>query len=536
MTREARAEVAFFGGNLLTQDPRQPVATALAVARHRIIAVGSDDDIDNVCGPATRRINLGGATMVPGFNDAHVHVWKVGQLRTRVLDMRGAASMADMAERLRAFAAALPPGAWFQARGYNEALLAEGRHPTRVDIDAMLPDRPGIITRTCGHMAVVNSAALALAGITRATTPPAGGDILRDDSGEPNGRLIETALGLVARVVPKPTIDDLGAMIESCARHHLSLGITSATDPAAMPDLLDAYRALDREQRLPYRVNVLAIRRPDGGRETLPLPERTITNRLRIDGVKFFADGGLSGATAALRVPYRHTTTADPMGRGVLRFERDELLELAMAAQTAGLRIGTHAIGDRAIDLVLDVYEALERQAPGGPRHRIEHFGLPDAPQIARVARGGWIAVPQAIFLAELGVNFRRYLPDEYLPRCYPLRRVWDAGIAVALSSDAPVVRDDNPLAGMAAALLRRDAEGVAIASDQSLKAQECLWAYTMAGAIASGDEGNRGSLSPGKWADLAIIDGDLLATPPELLTTLRVRQTWLDGALVYEG
>jgi predicted amidohydrolase YtcJ len=257
-----------------------------------------------------------------------------------------------------------------------------------------------------------------------------------------------------------------------------------------------------------------------------------VSDTLRIDSVKFFADGGLSGATAAISVPYK--VTGD---QGVLRFETDDLRELMWEAHDAGFRIGTHAIGDVALEQVISVYEDLHRRkASPHLRHRIEHLGLPVRDHLARCKALGIIAVPQTVFIAALGTAYRRYLPDHLLDIAYPVRAMLDAGLTVALSSDAPVVPDDNPLLGMKAALDRRDATGGTIAPDQAITAEEALYAYTMGGAIASGDDANRGSLTPGKWADLVVLSGDPLTTPADELLNIRVRQTYVGGVLRYEG
>jgi predicted amidohydrolase YtcJ len=315
-------------------------------------------------------------------------------------------------------------------------------------------------------------------------------------------------------------------------QHQLALGITSATDPLLTPEILAVYRALEQAGELSVRINGLPIRRPDGGTETLPLPERFVSDTLRIDCVKFFADGGLSGATAAISQPYKVTGET-----GVLRFDTDDLLELAWEAHDAGFRIGTHAIGDVALDQVIGVYEAIHARKPGtGLRHRIEHLGLPSADHLRRCAALDIIAVPQTIFISALGGAFRRYLPDAFIDRCYPVRAMLDAGLTVALSSDAPVVPDDNPLSGMKAARDRRDPSGEPLAPAQAITAFEALYGYTMGGAIASGDAGNRGSLTPGKWADMIVLNGDPLTAEPDALLDMRVEQTYVGGRLVYEA
>ncbi|MBZ0290202.1 MAG: amidohydrolase family protein, partial [Anaerolineae bacterium] len=236
---------------------------------------------------------------------------------------------------------------------------------------------------------------------------------------------------------------------------------------------------------------------------------------------------------------------------GVQRFETDDLTQLMWEAHAAGYRIGTHAIGDVALDQIIGVYEELYRRESLTPspspsrrgeqsklrlRHRIEHLGLPSAEHLRRCKAMDVIAVPQTVFLPALGASFRRYLPDVYIPRCYPVRTMLDAGLTVALSSDAPVVPDDNPILGMKAAMDRLDPNGQAIAPEQAISAVEALYGYTMGGAIASGDADNRGSLTPGKWADLAVLSGDPLHTPGENLLTITVEQTYVGGKLAYEA
>ncbi|MBZ0306662.1 MAG: amidohydrolase [Anaerolineae bacterium] len=515
-------DTIFYHGLLLTQDQKLPRAEAVAVQNGKILAVGSNDEILPLAQASTRKFDLAGCTLIPGFNDAHVHVWKVGHLLTSMLDVRGVGSLPELQQKMAVFSANLRDGQWFMGRGYNEAQMVEGRHPTRHDLDAVLPDRPAYLIRTCAHIAVVNSKALEIAGITADTLPPPGGRIDRDEHGIPTGVLHETALGLVFNHIPEPTADDYTAMITAATRHQLSYGITSATDPGVMPNLLAVYQKMDAEKKLLNRLNVMKIRRPDGGTQTLPLPEKYHSDHLHVDSVKFFADGGLSGATAALSIPYRHKNDT-----GVPRFELEELYELALEAHQAGLRIGIHAIGDVAIEQVLNVYEKLP-----GKRHRIEHFGLPTPDHLRRARAAGVIVVPQTIFIYELGGNFRKYLPDSLLPGTYPVRAMLDAGLEVALSSDAPVVKNDNPLLGMQAAILRKDVAGEQVAPAQAITAREALYAYTMGGAIASGDETNRGSLTPGKWADFAVLSGSPLDTPPEALTDLRVEMTIVGGAV----
>jgi predicted amidohydrolase YtcJ len=317
-------------------------------------------------------------------------------------------------------------------------------------------------------------------------------------------------------------------MILAALRHQLSLGITASSDCGVTPELLAVYRDMDRRSALPARMLVMPLRRVDGRAEAVRLPEQHVSDWLRVDTVKFLADGGLSGGTAALSVPYRHAAT-----KGTLRFAPEDLLLLCKESHRAGWRIATHAIGDVAIDLVLDIYESLGAH-PKGLAHRIEHFGLPSAPQLARAAAIGVISVPQAIFIYSLGGNFLEMLPDEFLPRCYPIRAMLEAGLITALSSDAPVVEDDNPITGMYAAIARRTNGGATIAPEQGITAAEALHAYTAGGALAAGEFTARGSIAPGKWADLAVLSADPLAAQTEALRDIKVDMTFVAGEQVF--
>ncbi len=345
-------------------DPDCPVAEALLVEGERIAAAGRYDELSPALREGAAAVDLGGGCLLPGFNDAHIHVWKVGHLLTSLLDLRGVRSILELQERLSAFAENYP-GEWIVGRGFNELQLAERRLPGADDLDAVVPGRPVLLIRTCAHIAVVNRRAMQVAGIDHRSSPPPGGTIEKDERGRPTGVLAETALGLIMRHVPPPTAADYRRMIGEAGREMLSMGITSATDPAVLPDLLAVYREMAQGGGLPLRINALAIRLPDGGTEPLPLPEKYRGDYLRVDGIKFFGDGGLSGQTAALRRPYRGG------GKGILRLEEDSFFELAAEAHRRGYRIGTHAIGDAAIEVVVRVYERLERDGHSGtPPHR----------------------------------------------------------------------------------------------------------------------------------------------------------------------
>lgn len=530
-TGNARDMQIFFNGTILTQDARQLNAEAMAVSEGKIKAIGTLDELRPLQSHGGQMIDLHGKILVPGFIDAHVHIWKVGNLLTYMLDLRGVRSFEEMADRLLSYRQQFPEAQWILARGFNEATMREGRIPDRRDLDRIIPDQPVCLIRTCAHVAVVNTLALEKCNVTASTPIPAGGEIRRDAAGQPNGIFSETALGLVMDHIPPYTAAQYQRMILTAQQELFRAGITSASDPAVMPDLEEAYRLMDRNGELSLRVNAFPIRIPDGGHEVLSLPERYESSFLKIDTVKFFADGGLSGKTAALLRPYRNSQDF-----GMLRLERDSFYRLAHESQQMGFRIATHAIGDRAIGLVVDVYQALQKDNDAGLRHRIEHLGLPGRRELDAMQQMGTHSVAQSIFLYELGLNFRKYLPDDYLEQCYPLRSVLEHGINLSLSSDAPVVRDFSPLRGIQCAVERCDAEGNVIGESQRISPAEALYAYTMGSALANGDEASRGSLEVGKWADCVVLDADPTQTPSGKISGIEVLETYVGGERVFSS
>jgi hypothetical protein len=520
-------DTLFVNGNVLTMHDCGR-ASAVGVVDGKIAAVGEECDLAAGRSPSTRMVDLEGSTMLPGFEDAHAHIWKLGSLLTSSLDLRGSPSIEQIGLQLKERDSQLPAASWLQGRGFNEISMAEGRLPQRADLDRFVPNRPVLLTRTCGHVFVANSEALRIAGVTRDTVPPMGGVIERGPDGEPNGVLHETAVGLVNRVLPAPNGRDYRAMIDAALQRQLSFGITASSDCGVLPGLLETYLEMDAEGVLPARMTVMPLAKPDGGSSSPAKMGRYRSPMLNVDTVKFLADGGLSGGTAALSVPYRNSASC-----GVTRFDTEELFALFAEFQNLGWRLCTHAIGDAAIEQVLSLYEQLPRNPYQG-RHRIEHLGLASRKQMKRMVATGAIAVTQPIFLDELGENFMAYVPNALAEQVYPIRDMLDAGLTVAFSSDAPVVRNDAPLKGVEAAVLRRTAAGNCILPGQGISAQEALFAYTAAAAEASGEELSRGSIQPGRWADFVILSADPTNVPAEAISQIQVQQTYLAGKLVY--
>jgi predicted amidohydrolase YtcJ len=520
-------ELIVYNADVLTQNVHQPRAEAFTVTNGKIIAVGSNETILALQQSHTNTVNAEGNTVLPGFIDAHIHVWKVGNLKTFLLDVRGVSSIEEMQDKLNDFIKQNQGNGWIQARGFNEAMMKEKRMPTKEDLDKVATGRPLWVIRTCAHIGVANSKAMELSGINKSGQAPVGGEMRLDNDGNPNGIFTESALGLISQHIPPYSKENYALMIRAAEDELLRYGITSASDPAVMPDLLEAYDHLYRNNELRVRIHAFPVRIPDGTTEILPLPALHRSSSFNVNIVKFFADGGLSGMTAAMHKPYKNNSST-----GVLRLTEDLFYPVAKEAAANGFGIATHAIGDAAIDVVLNVYERIRKEYPN-TLLRVEHLGLPSQKHLHQMHEQNIHCVSQSIFLKELGRNFSLYLEDERLQQIYPYRNVVDAKVNLALSSDAPVVNDFNPLTGIRTAMLRKDADGDTIGDNQKLSLHECLHAYTLAAAKANGNDTLTGSIETGKLADFIVLNKKL-DEHTVFDADLKVNMTYVGGIRKY--
>lgn len=501
---------------------------AIFVEDNKIKAVGSYDALKPLINESTKIIDGSSKTLMPGFNDTHIHIWKVGNLKTYMLDVRGVQSKDELLSMLSDYNHKYPEVAWINARGFNEAAWKENIIPTKEDLDKVSTSKPIYVIRTCAHIAVANSKALELSGITKNTLVPHGGEMRIGYDGNPNGIFTETALALITNHIPPPTKDELKKMVMSAREEMYSYGITAATDPAVDPILLEAYYEMNDAQQLGFRLNALPIVLPDGGNKPYPIPQYFSSDFFNVNTVKFFSDGGLSGKTASLKRTYKNTNE-----KGVLRLDKEQYTSLCTDAIKNNLGIATHAIGDAAIDFVIDVYKELN-EINSSLIKRIEHLGLPSQKNLEDMCLNNIATSMQTIFIDELGKNFSAYLDDEYLSHCYPVRSVLKNNILTALSSDAPVVKNFNPLKGAAAAILRKTSEDVFIAPSESISIGEALKAYTIDAARIS-NLSNYGALKEGMIADFILLDKNPLQTNTEELASINVKKTFVDGECVWE-
>lgn len=520
----------FYNGEFLSfQDGFSAGNTAMVIEDHRILAIGRKEDLAPLTDGHTIAVDLQGRSIMPGLNDTHIHIWKVGNLLTYMLDLRGASSLEDMQQRILDYHYRFPELTWIVARGFNEAGWSDNRLPDKNDLDKIVPGKPVYVIRTCAHIAVANTAALQHSGIVATTLVPEGGVMHLGIDGRPNGIFSETALGLVANHIPAYSREQLKTMVKAARNEMLRYGITAATDPAVDPLLMEAYQEMDNSGELGFRLNAIPILLPDGGAKPYPIPDLFASAFLKVNTVKFFSDGGLSGKTAALKRHYK-----DSQEKGVLRLEPSNYYRLCQLALENGLGIATHAIGDAAIEFVIKAYTTFCKDFPGSIR-RIEHLGLPEKQHLQDMATAGISTSMQAIFISELGKNFIRYLDADYLSRCYPVRSVLDHGILTALSSDAPVVNNFNPFKGVYAAVSRKDDQGNIIAGQEAISIREALKLYTNTAATISGVS-DFGSLQQGMLADFIEVEKNPLNTAVNDLPDLKVVNTWVNGAIAYSA
>ncbi len=532
---DGKADLILSGGPIW-RGLAQGFAEALAVRDGRVLAAGPAAEIEVLAGRGTRRLNLRGRLAIPAFHDAHMHLMSLGRA-ARTVDLRPEAvgSMTDVVARIAERVRALPPGGWAIGTGYDHDRLAEKRHPTRWDLDRVAPDHPVWVKRCCGHMGVANSKALALAGIDRATPNPSGGVIVREN-GEPTGLLQERAMEALKGALPEPSVDELVEAVEIAGRHCLSFGIGSVMDAcvgmAGGWKDVEAYEAAERTGRLPVRMTMAMGGGPDGIAEQA-FAKGYVTGwggaRLRVGPVKFFTDGSAGGCTAAMREPYTNGDT------GVLIFTDRELDEMVGHYHHRGYQVAVHAIGDAAIDQTIG---AFDRACTDGTcahrRHRIEHCGFVDDGHLDAMVRLGLIPAPQPVFVRDFGDTYLDVLGERRSAACYPMARWHRRGLKPAMSSDTPV-SNVNPFVNLHAALTRRTIGGAVLGADETLTLAEALATYTENGAYACGVDDRLGTLTAGKQADIAVIDGDPFAGSPEDLLSTRVDLTFLDGQAAYD-
>jgi predicted amidohydrolase YtcJ len=540
--RAVPADIVFKNGNVYTVNPRAPRAQAIAVKADRIVFVGSNAAAQKFIGKDTRVVDLRGNTVLPGFADAHQHLSGVG-FREMTLNLEGTTSLEDFLAKVKARVDQAKPGEWVTGRGWIETHWKPPAFPTRWDLDKVAPNNPVILGRADGHGSVANSAALKLAGVDKNTPNPFGGEISKDkQSGEPNGMLLDAAQGLVRRRVPPTTREDAERAVVLGVKRNIELGWTQVQDAGGSYNDVEIFKKLYASGAIKLRI-YKAVHGPGASATRLLTEGPTVgafENRFTFRTIKVVADGALGSRGAALLGPYSDA----PDTSGFLTVKVEELRPMLVEALRKGIQVETHAIGDLANRFTLDEYETAFKAVPAGerkvadPRWRVEHAQIVNPADIPRFAKLGIIPSMQPshaigdLFFAPSRVGIAR------LAGSYAWQSFIKSGVVVAGGSDAPVERGE-PMIEFYAAVARKDQKGFSGEGwhpEEAVSRADALKMFTLWPAYAAFEEKLRGSIEPGKLADLTILSADIMTIPPPEILKTRCVMTVINGEIVYEG
>ena len=510
----------FLNGNVLTMDAARPQAEAIAVAADRIIAVGSNEQIKSLTGPNTRVLDLNGATVLPGFTDCHIHLIEYG-LSLRNIDLQHTQSI----EEVKKIVAERTHGSttWVLGRGWDQEKFAEKRYLTRRDLDEASPEKPVLLRRICGHICVANSAAFTLSGVSAKTPNPPGGIIDHDAAGELTGILRENAVDLVSRSIPPLELKDYSQAALIASEHALRAGLTTVHCITGSELELKALLNLKSEGRLPLRFYVLIPFDQLKAAVALGIRSGFGDEWVRIGAVKIFTDGSLGARTAALEDPYDD----DPENQGVSIYDQQQLDDMVSEAHRSGFQIAAHAIGDKAIAMALHAITRADESAPGrNLRHRIEHASVLNSELIRQMKEAGVVASVQPHFVVS-DVWLEQRLGARRASLAYPFHTLVQSGLILVGGSDCPV-EPLTPLSGIEAAVNRAGGEAITV--------EEAISFYTRNAPYASSEESMKGTITPGKLADLVILTKDPRKVPAARLSEIQVLFTIVGGKFAYEA
>jgi len=539
---EGKASLVLTGGRIWTGDPARPWASALAAGAQGIVAVGDDAAVVSAAGSGARRIALEGRFAMPGINDAHIHFLR-GSMRLTHLDLNGARSLQEIQARLARYAKdnpAVPGNPWIQGYGWQYTVMPGGRLPTRQDLDSVLADRPIFLAAYDGHTGWANSAALALAKVDAKTPFTGWGEVVKDARGEPTGVFKEQAQGLVSAVVPVASKEEQRAALRRGVARAASLGITSIQNAHGSAEDVDLFEEAEAAGELTLRVGVAQTLRPpipaDRVAAVKALAARHAKGLVRVKAVKIVVDGVIEAHTAAMLAPY----TDEPGTKGLPGWTQAQLDETVAAVDRAGLQVYIHAIGDGGVRMSLDAYEKA-RRTNGRPdsRFRVEHLETIDAADVPRFQALGVLASMMPIHADPdtIGV-WAGAIGPERASRAFAWRLMEKAGARLVFSSDWPSTLTLDPWRGLHCAVNRTTDDGRPPGGwlpEHGISVESALRAYTSGGAYAEFEEATKGTLAPGKAADLVVLSADPFKIEPARLHTLRPVMTVFDGKVVYE-
>ncbi len=518
-----KASLAILNANVITLNLKKPKAKAIAVYGKRIIAVGSNLEIRKYIGKKTCVIEARNMTVLPGLVDCHVHLASFGHL-LQTLDLRDITSIKELKQKLREYIDKYPEKTWILGGRWDQEKFAERRYPTRWDLDDVISEKPVFLIRVCGHIGVANSKALQLAGITKSTTIEGGRVDLDEVNGEPNGILMENALELVWKAIPKVSFKELEEACILACQKAVESGLTGVHWLIGSAEEIQVAHRLYSEEKLPLNVYLgIPVEFLDE-LDKLKLPTGFGNEMVKIGFVKIFADGSLGARTAALKDPY----SDKPETKGMMIYTQRKLNRLILKAHKAGLQLAIHAIGDYAVEAVLKAFsKALKKCSKKNHRHRIEHCSVLNPKLIKRIKSLGLIISIQPHFaFSDFWVADR--VGKKRARWVYPFKTLIREGIMVVSGSDCPV-EPINPFLGIWAAVARKSFP------EERLTLEEALKTYTLNAAFASFEEKDKGTIEVGKYADLTIVEGDLEKAELDKIKEVSVKMVIVNGKIVYK-
>jgi predicted amidohydrolase YtcJ len=529
------ADLIVTNARIYTVDDTRPVVEAMAVRGGRVLFVGPARGAMALKGPATRMLDAGGRTIIPGITDAHAHLLGIG-VALRTVDLTGTRSYDEVIARVAARARELPAGTWVVGRGWDQNDWGDTRFPSHDALSKATPDHPVYLTRVDGHAALANARAMQAAGVTAATADPEGGRIERAEGGAPSGVFVDNAQGLVERAVPEASREETRASVLAAVAEANRWGLTGLHDAGAGRATIDVYEELAKAGRFNLRTYVMVSDDSAAIAHYFARgPQSDLYDgRLWIRAVKLYSDGALGSRGAALLEPYSDA----PQNTGLLVSAPEHIRAVAERGLAAGFQVNTHAIGDRGNRVVLDAYErALAARPTADPRFRVEHAQILAPDDVPRFAELGVIPSMQASHQTSDMYWAGTRLGSTRLLGAYAWRSLLNSGVVVPNGSDAPV-EQVNPLISFHAAVARQDARDWPAGGwypEQRMTRDEALKSMTIWPAYAAFQEGMLGSLTPGKYADFVVLDQDIMRVPAELILKTGVVATYLGGKAVYE-
>lgn len=530
------ADLVFLGGQVITVNEKDERVSAVAIQGEHIVAVGEDADIAQWIGPETDVIQLNGRSLLPGFIDSHLHFALYGTNKLSADCKTEVHSLSDIKERLTQLIEKTPKGAWVRGWGYNDTKLAENRHPTRWDLDELSTEHPIMLVRTCSHISVCNSIALELAGINENTPDPDGGEIGRDENGVPNGLLKETAHMSVYDLAGFSEEDIIQGLQLADQDYH-QLGITSVHDAGGYgPIQMRAMQKAVQEHKIKTRIYAIWGAMNNSDAFVSDVLKTGLTTGIgnaffKIGPAKLFLDGSSSGPTCATREPY----TSQPDYSGIQYYSEDEVYRILGEAHKKGWQITAHAIGDKAVELMLNCIEkALAEHPRENHRHRIEHAGMVPPDLLERMKQLGVVPIPNPVFFHEFGDGYLKNYGEKRVSTMFPAASYVREGIVAAGGSDSPITTC-HPLRGIQTAVTRRTETGQTVGEDERLSILEAIRLFTFNGAYASFDEAIKGSIEVGKLADLVVLNDAILDVPEDQISEMKVDLTLINGEVVFE-